>query len=124
MSFKSVFTAITLIPDINIKIIEADTNKIVYEHKELSGATVLQIENQSLTPDTNYILVVNSDYVKNEVTYNKDFVQKTFVTGTIGVTIEKEYATSSSLAFNLNKSSYSTVQSVHVRLLDGSKTIS
>lgn len=110
--------------DINIKIIEADTNKIVYEHKELSGTSVLQVENQSLTPDTNYILVVNSDYVKNEVTYNKDFVQKTFVTGTIGVTIEKEYATSSSLAFNLNKSSYSTVQSVHVRLLNGSKIIS
>lgn len=110
--------------DINIKIIEANTNKIVYEHKEASGTTVLQIENQSLTPDTNYILVVNSDYIKNDVTYNKDFIQKTFVTGTIGVTIEKEYATTYSLAFNVNKSSYSTVQSVHVSLLDGTQVIS
>ena len=30
---------------------------------------------------------MNSDYKKNEMTYNKDFIQKTFVTSGLGVNL-------------------------------------
>lgn len=109
--------------DINIKIIETSSNKIVYQSKEMSGATSLQIENETLTPNTNYILIVNADYIKNDVTYNKDFVQKTFVTEAVGVDIEKNYASSSSLSFHVIKSEYSTVAAVDVELKDGDQVI-
>ena len=109
--------------DINVKIIETDTNRIVYQNKEASGRSSLEIEVETLTPDTNYILVVNSDYVKNDVTYNRDFVQKTFVTESIGVSLEKNYATTSLLSVLINRSDYSDVKDVTVTLKDGDQVI-
>ncbi len=109
--------------DLNVKIIEADTNRIVYQNKEASGLTYLEIEVETLMPDTNYILVVNSDYLKNEVTYNRDFVQKTFVTEPIGINFSKDYATTSMLAIDVSKSDYSDVKSVSVTLKDGEQII-
>ena len=109
--------------DINVKIIETDTNRIVYQNKETSGSSSLEIEVETLMPDTNYILVVNSDYVKNDVTYNRDFVQKTFVTESIGVNLEKNYATTSLLSVLINRSDYSDVRSVTVTLKDNDQVI-
>lgn len=109
--------------DINIKIIETSSNKIVYQRKEMSGVTSLQIENETLTPNTNYILIINADYVKNEVSYNKDFVQKTFVTEAVGVDIIKNYASSNRLSFYVTRSDYSTVQTVDVELRDKDQII-
>ena len=109
--------------DITVKIIESSTNKIVYENKTDSGVTSLQVETQNLTPDTNYILVVNSNYIKNDITYNKDFVQKTFVTEAVGVTLSKNYITSDSISVNVQKDSYSKVEQVTAELLNGNKVI-
>lgn len=109
--------------DISIKIIETDTNKIVYESKEISGVTELNIENENLAPDTSYILIVNSDYEKNGITYNKDFVQKTFVTESIGISLEKDYTTTDALSLNIQKDSYSEVEQVTVNLIKGEKVI-
>ena len=110
--------------DINIKIIEANTNKVVYETNDDSGSNMIDIENEALDPETNYILVLNSDYRKNDVTYNKDFVQKTFITDAIGVTLDKYYVSENQLQVNVKKSSYSDVVSVDVALEDNDeKTI-
>lgn len=108
--------------DIDIKIVEAATNRIVYQNSEMAGNNFLQIECQTLNPETNYILVVNSDYVKNDVTYNKDFVQKTFVTDSVGLTIEKNYFTTDTLSFQLIKDDFTNLVSVDASLLsdDGS----
>ena len=109
--------------DINVKIIETDTNRIVYQNKEVSGRSSLEIEVETLMPDTNYILIVNSDYVKNDVTYNRDFVQKTFVTESVGVSLEKNYATTSLLSVLINRSDYSDVRNVTVRLKDNNQVL-
>ncbi len=109
--------------DINIKIIEANTNKIVYETTDDTGSSIIDIENDALSPETNYVLVLNSDYRKNDVVYNKDFVQKTFVTDAIGVTLEKYFASTNELDLNIKKSSYSDVASVVVTLEDKNGTI-
>lgn len=109
--------------DIKVKIIETSSNKIIYENKEANGITSLQIETQNLTPDTNYILVINSDYVKNGITYNKDFVQKTFVTESVGISLKKDYLTSDTISVNVQKDSYSKVEQVTVELLEGNEVI-
>lgn len=104
--------------DLNIKIVEASSNKIVYQTKEDSGTNLLQIEDESLSPETNYILIINSDYEKNGVTYNKDFVQKTFVTEALGVNLKKNYITSNKISTIVEKQSYSDVVQVDVEILD------
>ena len=107
---------------INIKIIETNTNKIVYEINDDSGSNYIDIENDALTPETNYILVINSDYKKNNVTYNKDFIQKTFVTDAIGVSLERYLISESQLQVNIKKGAYSDVASVDVALEDSAGT--
>lgn len=103
---------------INIKIIESNTNKIVYEINDDSGSNFIDIENEALNPETNYILVINSDYRKNDVTYNKDFIQKTFVTDAIGISLERYFVSENKLQVNIVKNSYSDVASVDVSLED------
>ena len=104
--------------DINIKIVEYDTNKIVFETNDDSGSNIIEVENEILKPETNYILVLNSDYKKNNVLYNKDFVQKTFVTSAIGVSLDKYFVSDNELQLNVKKSTYSDVISVDLQLLD------
>lgn len=108
---------------INIKIIEYNTNKVIYESNDDSGSNIIEIENESLLPETNYVLILNSDYKKNNVTYNKDFVQKTFITDAIGVDVLKYFATENKLEVNVKKSDYSDVVSLDVDLIDKSGAI-
>ena len=99
----------TLSGNRTIKVIRNDTNEIVYYDQDSSGRTSIPIDIENLKPETNYTLVINSDYVKNNVTYNKDFVQKTFITTAIGIEIEKNYAKTDELSFDILKKSYSDV---------------
>ena len=108
---------------VRIKIIESSTNKVVHERNDESGSNIIEIEEETLTPETNYVLVLNSDYKKNEVLYNKDFIQKTFVTDAVGVSLEKYFVSSSALQVNVKKSSYSEVASVKVALEDNSERV-
>ena len=114
-------TAVVLQGDVNVKIVEADTNKVVFEKNEEYGKTMIEVDTETLTPETNYILILNSDYKKNDVTYNKDFVQKTFITDAIGVELEKYFVSSNQLSVNLKKNSYSTVTRVDVALEDANE---
>lgn len=104
--------------DLNIKIVENSSNKIVYQTKESGGTSVLQVEQETLKPETTYILIVNSDYEKNGVKYNKDFVQKTFITESIGISINENYLTTNTISLLLEKNNYSDIASVDVQLLD------
>ena len=104
--------------DVNIKIIEYNTNRIVYEANDDSGSNVIDIENEVLSPETTYVLLINSDYKKNGVSYNKDFVQKTFITDSTGVELDKYYITEDSIQVNIKKSDFSEVKSVDVKIYD------
>lgn len=107
----------TLVGDINVKIINAATGDVVYEKNYPEGSKVIQIENNALVPEVTYILAVNSNYKKNNVNYNKDFVQKTFTTEPIGVGIEKNYVSTDEISVLLEKKDYSLVNSVECKLL-------
>lgn len=107
----------TLVGDINVKIMNAATGDVVYENNYAEGSKVIQIENNALVPEVTYILAVNSNYKKNNVNYNKDFVQKTFTTEPIGVSIEKNYVSTDEISVLLEKKDYSLVNSVECKLL-------
>lgn len=104
--------------DMSVKIIEAGSNKIVYETTVEAGSNTFDIESESLQPETNYILVVNSNYSKNEIQFNKDFIQKTFITEPIGISVEKNYISDDSLEVSINKTDYSNILSVKATLKD------
>ena len=101
-----------------IKIIKADTNEVVYYEQDNSGSSLIQIEVMTLSPETNYILILNRDYIKNEITYNKDFIQKTFVTKSLGIDVSKDYLRPDEASLNLIKHDYSKVSRVSYELFD------
>ncbi len=111
-------TEAVLTGDLKIKIINAASNEVVYYSQDTSGSNTINVEVATLKPDTNYILIMNRDYEKNSVPYNKDFIQKTFVTSPLGVTVEKEYVKSDEAKFVVKRSSYSRTESVSYQLFD------
>ena len=111
-------TESTLKGDVVVKVVETSTNKVVYQNEDSSGYSTIDFEADGLIPDTSYILVVNSDYEKNGVSYNKDFIQKNFITRALGVSMRKDFATDDSLSVNINKNNYSNIVKLDAVLLD------
>lgn len=99
----------TLVGENIIKIIRNDTNEIVYYYQDSSGRMSISLDIENLKPEMNYTLIVNSNYVKNEMTYNKDFIQKTFVTSSLGIEVLKSFSKVDGLGFDVIKKSYSDV---------------
>lgn len=109
--------------DMSVKIVETGTNKIIYETTVESGTNTFDVETEDLRPETNYILIINSNYSKNEVKFNKDFIQKTFMTEPIGISLEKNYISDDSLEVSINKANYCNILSLKVTLKDKNGTI-
>lgn len=108
----------TLISDSNIYILENATGKQVYQYTEALGVYSIQIEVASLSPDTEYTLVAESSYSVDGITYTKNFVYKIFRTSVLGVEIEKDVFTDSSIGVALMINKDSKVRSVDVTIAD------
>ena len=84
-----------------IKILKNNTGKTVYEIKEELENYNIDLDIQSLETNTEYTLVAESTYQIDGITYNKNFISKIFRTSKIGITLEKDVFTDTSLAFNI-----------------------
>lgn len=91
----------TLKGEMTWKIVENSTNSIMCQNRAASGRKSIEVQCLVLSPETNYSLIVSSKYEKNEVTYEKDFLQRTFITASAGVSIEKDYVSTNMLAFKV-----------------------
>jgi hypothetical protein len=104
--------------DSEVKIIENQTNKAVFEETAIMGDTQVLISYADLKPDTEYTITAKSTYKMEDEEYERIFVSKIFRTEDIGVTFEKTFATERSLTFELTKEKYSKVSSLKMELLD------
>ena len=104
--------------NIYINIYDSATSEMVYEFKQSSSLSNINVKLNTLNYNTNYILVVSADYIKGDIKYNKDFIQKTFVTSDLGIDVSKNYITKDSISLNFNKSDYSNVDSFNIKLCD------
>lgn len=103
--------------NIKIKIKNNDTGKTVYTIEEPYGTYSIPLFLETLIPNTNYTITATASYEIDEQKYSKDFLNKSFVTSDIGLKAIKEFATDTSLGFNLMFSN-KLVDSVEVTLLD------
>ena len=105
-----------LVGDISWKIVENSTNRVVYSGTEAQNTRNFEISYNQLSPETNYSVIVRSAYVKNDVNYEKDFVQKTFVTKSMGVSVDKDYVTTNQVSFNVHINGYSGINAFYYDL--------
>ena len=110
----------TLGSSIDVKVLNLTNNRVVYQERIMSGESNFSIALENLDPDINYVFIVSADYTKNDSTFTRDFIQKTFITESIGVSLEKNYFSTSNLNFNIIKSDYSRVKSLEVSLFNTS----
>lgn len=106
-----------------ISLIDAGNNRLVDTMHLNTGVTTISYSNESLTQNTNYVLVVNANYMKNADTVNKDFIQKSFVTSSIGISVKKDYFGTKSLNFIVKKDKTSDVKSLNAKLYKGQELI-
>lgn len=100
-----------------IKILENATGKTVYAKEESIGTYNIDVSVSTLTPDTDYTLVVESAYDVDGITYTKNFIYKIFRTQSVGITFEKDVFTNSSLKFKITVNSDSKVRSAQLSLV-------
>lgn len=101
-----------------IRIVEVDTGRTIYQVEETTGNYQFNIVVESLNPETNYMLIITADYIKNGIMYTRDFVSKSFRTENIGLKLNKEYFTDTSLHFTVTAEDYSNIKSAQVMLLN------
>lgn len=108
----------TLVSDSKVYVLENSTGKTVYQYVETLGVYEIQIEVASLKPDTEYTLVVESSYAIEGVTYTKNFIYKIFRTSVLGIEIEKDILTDSSIGVALVINKDSKIKSADVVISD------
>ena len=106
-----------------IKILENSTGKTVYAREEAIGTYNMDVSVSTLTPNTDYTLVVESAYDVDGITYTKNFVYKIFRTKSVGITFEKDVFTNSSLKFKISVDADSKVKSAQLSLVSTSGTV-
>lgn len=99
----------------SVKIFRVASGKVEFEKEVPLGEYQFQIEtseSEPLSPDTEYILQVESSYQVDDIAYQKNFIYKRFKTNAIGVSFEKDVFTNQSLGFKIKFEPNSQITSV------------
>lgn len=105
--------------DTNIKILNSSTGKVVYETTYPLGEYEITLDVQSLEPDTEYILQVESAYEIEGITYQKNFIYKRFQTNVTGLSFEKDVFTNKTMSFTVNFEENSQIARAEMLVIDG-----
>lgn len=108
----------TLISDHTISIIKNSTGKVIYQKDESLGAFTIDLEVATLSPDTEYTLVLKSKYKVEDMEYSKNFIYKIFRTEATGISFEKDCFTNTSLKFKVYIEKDSKVKTADMVLVD------
>lgn len=91
----------------------------VYVEEYVNYSDTIEFIADGLRSNTNYIVTISASYIRNNNVYNDyTMFQRTFSTKDLGVTLEKDYVTSSEIAFNVNLSENATFTSGELNLYD------
>ena len=88
--------------DTKVKVIRAETGKIIYENSYPVGEYEISLDVQSLSPNTEYILQVETGYQVEDIVYQKNFIHKSFRTNIAGISLEKDVFTNTSMSFKVD----------------------
>lgn len=106
-----------LVEDTIVKIIRMQTGKTAYETVYAMGEYEIELDVQTLTPDTEYVLQVESAYQVEDVRYEKKFVYKRFKTNATGISFKKDVFTNKSMSFIVNFDANSQIARADMVLL-------
>ena len=102
-----------------IQIIENNSGKQIYRNDDNdSSVNTFDFSFNGLLPNTEYRIVLTADYIVDNASYSRVFVNKYFNTDSLGISVKKEFATQDSLKFKVSVKDYSNVASLNLQLVD------
>lgn len=110
----------TLISDTNIYILKNSTGKTVYQYTESMGVYNIDLSISTLEPDQEYTLVAEATYRIDDMEYTRNFIYKIFRTTPIGMSLEKDVFTPTSLGVAVSIDRDTKVRSAEIVLQDTS----
>lgn len=105
----------TIKGDLVVQIINTDTGKIAYRDMKDKGQKEFFIDMHSLNPNSNYVLSVSEE---TNGKYNTQYFQKLFRTDKLGISLQKKYLTTNSIAYEVVFEDDSLVKSANIKIKD------
>jgi len=109
-----------LTQDTVVQILDNSTGKAIPDGTSIIplGRYEIPINVPTLQPNKEYTFVVSSAYKIGDTEYSKNFIHKIFRTPILGLAINKDIFTDTSLAFNIDFEADSDIKSLNLSLLD------
>lgn len=106
--------------DLNISITNMKTAKTVYTNTVSGDSTTIEISTAMglLEPDTNYIVSIVGNYQTEDLTYERQYFQRVFRTETLGIKLQKDYASVDKLSFLVTMDEKTYVNEFDLTLYD------
>ena len=106
--------------DLNISITNMKTAKTVYTSTVSGDSTTIEISTAMglLEPDTNYIVSIVGNYQTEDLTYERQYFQRVFRTETLGIKLQKDYASVDKLSFLVTMDEKTYVNEFDLTLYD------
>ena len=106
--------------DLNISITNMKTAKTVYTNTVSGDSTTIKISTAMglLEPDTNYIVSIVGNYQTEDLTYERQYFQRVFRTETLGIKLQKDYASVDKLSFLVTMDEKTYVNEFDLTLYD------
>lgn len=104
--------------DTKIEVVDICSGNAVYQNRLTDGETFFDVSTENLSPETDYAFVVTANYIKDNIEVARTFIQRTFVTESIGVSIKENYVTTYSVNATVKRSVYSRVRELTALLLN------
>ena len=105
---------------LNVAVINMKTAQTVYRTTidDISNIVTISTPSGSLSPDTNYIVSITGNYTNEDVSYDKQYFQRVFVTEGLDIKLEKSFVTKDSITVNATVGNTNAVKGYDISIFD------
>ena len=104
----------------NVAVINMKTAQTVYRSTidDISNIVTISTPSGTLAPDTNYIVSITGNYTNEDISYDKQYFQRVFVTEGLDIELQKSFVTKDSITINTTVGNADAVKGYDISIFD------
>lgn len=105
---------------LNVTVIDVKTAKVVYRSviDDISNIVKISTPSGALSPETNYIVSITGNYTNEDISYDKQYFQRLFVTEGLDIKLEKSFITKDSITLKTTVGNNEAVKGYDISIFD------